>query len=106
MAALDTSRFDIAGKCIKELNVEFPGSMRVMNIKAMRLEAMEHYPEAIEVLDAIISKDETNAAPRKRKIAILKAKGRRVEAIKELNEYLKKYVHKSVVTIDNRISRL
>lgn len=92
LAALDTSRFDIAGKCIKELSNEFPGSMRVMKFKAMRLEAMERYPEAIEVLDAIIAKDETNAAPRKRKIAILKAKGRRVDSIKELNEYLKKFM--------------
>ena len=91
IAALDTARFDVAGKCIKELSLEFPGSMRVMKFKAMRLEAMERYSEAIEVLDAIIAKDETNAAPRKRKIAILKAKGRRVECIKELNEYLKKY---------------
>ncbi|KAI8119674.1 hypothetical protein FF38_01963 [Lucilia cuprina] len=92
LAALDTSRFDIAGKCIKELSTEFPGSMRVMKFKAMRLEAMERYSEAIEVLDAIIAKDETNAAPRKRKIAILKAKGRRVDSIKELNEYLKKFM--------------
>lgn len=90
LAALDTSRFDVASKCIKELNAEFPGSMRVMKFKAMRLEAMERFDEAEEVLDAIIAKDETNAAPRKRKIAILKARGRRVDAIKELNEYLKK----------------
>lgn len=90
LAALDTARFDIASKCIKELSTEFPGSMRVMKFKAMRLEAMERYSEAIEVLDAIIAKDETNAAPRKRKIAILKAKGRRADCIKELNEYLKK----------------
>ncbi|KAM7364035.1 ER membrane protein complex subunit 2-like isoform 1-T2 [Cochliomyia hominivorax] len=92
LAALDTARFDIAGKCIKELSTEFSGSMRVMKFKAMRLEAMERYSEAIEVLDAIIAKDETNAAPRKRKIAILKAKGRRADAIKELNEYLKKFM--------------
>ncbi|XP_013100373.1 ER membrane protein complex subunit 2 [Stomoxys calcitrans] len=92
LAALDTSRFDVAGRCIKELSVEFPGSMRVMKFKAMRLEAMERYTEAVEVLDAIIAKDETNAAPRKRKIAILKAKGRRIDAIKELNEYLKKFM--------------
>lgn len=49
------------------------------------------YDEALELLDAMIQEDETNASPRKRKIAILKAKGRVNEAIKELNEYLKKY---------------
>jgi len=92
IAGLDIARFDIVTKCIKELSTEFPGSMRVMKLKAMRLEALERYDEAIDVLDAIISKDETNAAPRKRKIAILKTKGKRVEAIKELTEYLKKFM--------------
>lgn len=52
------------------------------------------YNEALEVLDTIIKRDETNAAPRKRYIAILKAKGRIPEAIKELTEYLKKLVLK------------
>lgn len=91
VAALDTARFDIATKCTKLLNAEFPGSLRVMKFKAMRLEALEQYDAAIEVLDAIIEKDETNAAPRKRKIAIMKARGMRLDAIKELNAYLKKY---------------
>lgn len=92
LASLDTARFDIATKCIKELSLEFPGSMRVMKFKAMRLEALERYDEAIDVLDAIIAKEETNAAPRKRKIAILKARGQKAEAIKELNDYLKGFM--------------
>lgn len=58
----------------------------------MHLEALEMYDEALEVLDSIIKRDETNAAPRKRRIAILKAKGRIPEAIKELTEYLKKFM--------------
>ena len=52
------------------------------------------YDEALEVLDSIVKRDETNAAPRKRRVAILKAKGRISEAIKELTEYLKKSVFK------------
>lgn len=44
----------------------------------------------MEVLDSIIKRDETNAAPRKRRVAILKARGRIPEAIKELTEYLKR----------------
>lgn len=50
------------------------------------------YDEAIEVLESIIKRDETNAAPRKRRVAILKARGRIPEAIKELTEYLKRSV--------------
>ncbi|EDW85169.1 uncharacterized protein Dwil_GK12757 [Drosophila willistoni] len=92
IAALDTARFDIAAQCTKQLSIEFPGSLRVMKFKAMRYEALEQYEDAEEVLNAIIAKDETNAAPRKRKIAILKACGNRLEAIKELNEYLKKFM--------------
>lgn len=55
----------------------------------MRLEAQERYDDALRILDAIIKKDSSNSAPRKRKIAILKAQGRYVEAVKELTEYLK-----------------
>lgn len=90
IAAFDCGRIEIAEDCIRDLAVEFPGSLRVQKYKAMRFEALEQYDEAIEVLEDIISKDETNAAPRKRKIAILKAKGKPLEAIKELCEYLKK----------------
>ena len=90
IAALDIGRIEIAEKCTKILSAEFPGSMRVQKYKAMRLEALERYDEALDVLDALIKKDETNVAPRKRKIAILKAKGRNGEALKELCEYLKK----------------
>lgn len=50
------------------------------------------YDEAMEVLESIIKRDETNAAPRKRRVAILKARGRIPEAIKELTEYLKRSV--------------
>lgn len=92
IAALDCNRIKIAEKCIKLLTAEFPGSLRVQKYKAMLFEALEHYDEAIEILDAIIKKDETNAAPRKRKIAILKAKGRNSEAIKEMTDYLKKFM--------------
>jgi len=92
ISALDVGRFEIAEKCIKSLSNEFPGSMRVQKYKAMRLEALERYDEALDVIEGIIRKDETNAAPRKRKIAILKAKGKISEAIKELCDYLKKFM--------------
>ena len=92
IAAFDTNRIEVADKCIKLLSDEFPGSLRVQKYKAMRLEALELYDDAVDFLNAIIKKDETNAAPRKRKIAILKARGKTTEAIKELCEYLKKFM--------------
>lgn len=55
----------------------------------MYFEAKEDFDTANEILDSIIKTDETNSAARKRKVAVLKAQGRTVEAVKELTEYLK-----------------
>ncbi|XP_067625274.1 ER membrane protein complex subunit 2-like isoform X2 [Eurosta solidaginis] len=92
LAALDISRLDIAGKCIEILSIDFPQSTRVVKFEAMRLEALQMYDEATDLLDEIIAKDETNPAPRKRKIAILKEKGKNMDVIKELSEYLKMFM--------------
>lgn len=56
------------------------------------MEALERYDDALDVLESIIKRDETNAGPRKRKVAILKAKGQIGDAIKEMCDYLKKFV--------------
>lgn len=55
----------------------------------MFYEAQEKYEDALTILEDIIKIDETNSGAKKRKIAILKAQGKTVEAIKELTEYLK-----------------
>ncbi|XP_063387230.1 ER membrane protein complex subunit 2-like [Cydia fagiglandana] len=91
-AALDTHTYSVSRQCISLLKQEFPGSMRVLRYKAAQLEAEERYEEALELLDVIIKADETNAAARKRRVAILKAQGLIVEAIKELVDYLKKFM--------------
>ena len=57
---------------------------------SITFDSLIRYDEALELLDQIIKRDETNAAPRKRRVAILKAKGKVLEAIRELNDYLKK----------------
>ncbi|KAL7022507.1 hypothetical protein ACKWTF_012274 [Chironomus riparius] len=63
-----------------------------MKLKSMLLEALERYDDALDVLESIIKRDETNAGPRKRKVAILKAKGQIGDAIKEMCDYLKKFM--------------
>lgn len=90
MAAFDCNKLNVADKCIFKLTTEFPKSLRVEKYKAMRLEIMNCYDDALEAINIIITHDETNAAPRKRKVAILKAQGKTTEAIKELCEYTKK----------------
>uniref|UniRef100_A0A8C4QJB3 ER membrane protein complex subunit 2 n=1 Tax=Eptatretus burgeri TaxID=7764 RepID=A0A8C4QJB3_EPTBU len=92
VAALDCSRLDLATLCLKQLRKQFTGSHRVRRLEGMRLEFMEKYEEANLLYDKIIQEDEANTAARKRKIAILKAQGRPIDAIRELNDYLKIFV--------------
>lgn len=92
IAAFDCHRLSLAEYCINILLRQFPGSVRALKYHAMHLEATEIYDGALKVLKSIVSKDDTNAAPRKRQVAILKAKGQIPEAIKELTEYLKKFM--------------
>ncbi|XP_055603424.1 ER membrane protein complex subunit 2-like [Uranotaenia lowii] len=92
IAALDCGRIETAEDCIRILTAEFPGSLRVQKYKSMLLEALERYDDALDVLDQIIKKDETNAAPRKRKVAIYKAQGKNGDAIRELCDYMKRFM--------------
>ncbi|PKK33999.1 ER membrane protein complex subunit 2, transcript variant X2 [Columba livia] len=78
--------------CLQELRRQFPGSHRVKRLTGMRFEAMERYDDAIQLYDRILQEDATNTAARKRKIAIRKAQGKNLEAIRELNEYLEQFV--------------
>jgi predicted Zn-dependent protease len=89
IAALDCNKLCVAQKCIQELYKDFPKSLRVKKYEAMFLEAQEKFDDALELLEAIIKQDETNSGAKKRKIAILKAQSKNVEAIKELADYLK-----------------
>lgn len=92
IAALDCNRIETAEDCIRILTAEFPASLRIQKYKSMLLEALERYDDALDVLEQIIKKDETNAAPRKRKVAIYKAQGRTAEAIRELCDYMKRFM--------------
>jgi tetratricopeptide (TPR) repeat protein len=92
IASLDCGRIKLAEDCIRVLISEFPESLRIMKLKSMLLEALERYDDALDVLESIIKRDETNAGPRKRKVAILKAKGQIGDAIREMCDYLKKFM--------------
>nr|CAG4641164.1 EOG090X0CGE [Eulimnadia texana] len=89
IAAFDCHNMGVADFCLSKLSREFPGSLRVKKLKAMKFEVQERYEEALELLDFIVQKDDTNAVPRKRKIALLKSLGKHGEAVKELVDYLK-----------------
>lgn len=89
IAALDTNQLSLANQLIEALRKDFPTSKRVTKYKVMLLEAAEEYDEARELLDKLSAADITNAAPRKRLIALLKADNKIDQAISKLCEYLK-----------------
>lgn len=94
IAAIDLHDETIFSKCLSRLNKQFPGSNRVklLNIMASH-ELLGDYEEAIRRYNQMIEEDETNTGARKRKIAILISQRKNVEAIKELCDYLKKFMN-------------
>uniref|UniRef100_A0A1I7XUX4 ER membrane protein complex subunit 2 n=1 Tax=Heterorhabditis bacteriophora TaxID=37862 RepID=A0A1I7XUX4_HETBA len=95
VAALDCARMDLSLECIKALEERFPRSNRVLKLQAMRYEAAEQYDTANNLYERLIEADPTNNSFRKRKIAVLLAERKRLDAIRELNEYLKIFLNDS-----------
>ncbi|UMM20723.1 hypothetical protein L5515_015894 [Caenorhabditis briggsae] len=93
IASLDSARVDLAQECIDQLHIQFPKSNRVLKLKAMQLEATEHYQKALEIYDRLVEDDPNNNSYRKRKVAVLLAQGKRLDAIKAINDYLKIFLN-------------
>jgi ER membrane protein complex subunit 2 len=89
LAALDCHNIEVADSCLTILGREFPQSLRVRRLLAMRCEALGDDQMALNHLEYILNEDKTNVAARKRIIAMYKAKGNTAKAISELAEYLK-----------------
>lgn len=92
LASIDCRKMDLATMCLRELKTQFPDSIRVKKLNAMRLEALDKYEDAEQIYEKILEAEPANAVVRKRLVAILKAQNRIGEAVKELNEYLKKFM--------------
>ena len=92
-------------ECLKNLKKQFPDSVKVSMLQGLYLEAEEklvwfvvpvgsvvtflhRYSEANTLYDEIIDAHPSCSAAWKRKVAILVARGKMLEAIKELNEFL------------------
>jgi tetratricopeptide (TPR) repeat protein len=94
IAAMDLHDMEVVKDCLTQLDLKFPNSIRVRRLKAMaKLELRERFEDAIQVYDEMIKKDESNSLLYKRKIAILIAERRIPDAIRELTEYLKKFMN-------------
>lgn len=92
LASLDVHNMPLADDTLLELKGRFPKSERVKLLQVCRLQALGRHEEAIKGLDNMIARDPTNSAAYKRKISILKGQGKMVEAIKELSDYLHKFM--------------
>jgi len=92
VAALDCGRPEVAEECLEALRAQFPGSLRVARLQAMAMEAQGHTDEALTIYSRILREDETNSAARKRKVALLRSQRRYGEAVKELTDYLNKFM--------------
>lgn len=87
--ALDVNELDLGRDLIEQLQEAFPTSKRVTKYKVMLMEAAEHYDKAHDLLEKLTASDISNAAPRKRFIALHKANNNIDKAIAELCAYLK-----------------
>ncbi|RWS10315.1 ER membrane protein complex subunit 2-like protein [Dinothrombium tinctorium] len=96
LAAMDLHDAVLIKDCLTQLDAKFPNSSRVRRLKVMaKLELRERYEDALKVYDDMIKKDESNSILYKRKIAILIAQRKIPEAIREMSEYLKKFMNDS-----------
>jgi len=91
VAALDCHNLLVASNCIAALRKQYPKSIRVRRLVAMKFEAMEQYEKALLKYEEILEEDETNAHAKKRIISCLKSQNKIKEYINELNDYLKLY---------------
>ncbi|CAB3988437.1 ER membrane complex subunit 2 isoform X1 [Paramuricea clavata] len=92
IAALDFGKTDLASMCLKALSSQFPGSLRVKRLIAMKHEALNQFDKATEIYDDMIAKEPSNSTPYKRKISILIGQNKISEAVKSLTDYLKRFM--------------
>lgn len=92
VAALDCGDHETAKYSLEALKKQFPSSIRVLKLEGMCLEAEGKFDKAMVLYDSALKDHETNADLSKRKICVLKAQGKVMEAIAELNKLLKVYM--------------
>eukprot|EP01028_Stygiella_incarcerata_P013619 TRINITY_DN82873_c0_g1_i1.p1 TRINITY_DN82873_c0_g1~~TRINITY_DN82873_c0_g1_i1.p1 ORF type:complete len:347 (-),score=92.23 TRINITY_DN82873_c0_g1_i1:64-1005(-) len=88
VSLLDLHELDEASSVIEELAMAFPKSVRVLRLRGLLLECRGDFENAERLYESILEEDEANTEVRKRIIAIRKAQGRPLAAIRELNAFL------------------
>ena len=94
LAAIDLHDEDMIDTCLSRLNKQFPDSNRVKILDTMaNYERVGDYETANKKYNEILKQDDTHVGARKRKIAILVSQRRHRDAIKELCDYLRKFMN-------------
>lgn len=94
IGAIDLHDENMIDVCLSRLKKQFPGSTRVKLLDIMaNYERLEHFDIAMAKYNEILKEDDTNTGARKRKIAILISRRLYSDAIKELCNYLSKFMN-------------
>ncbi|KAG8906374.1 hypothetical protein FRB99_007058 [Tulasnella sp. 403] len=88
LAALDLGNAEIVNDCIARLDERFPESPRVLILQGMRREASGKLSEALEIYDALLRENDSNAGIWKRRIAVYRQLGETKRAVEALCAYL------------------
>lgn len=68
IAALQFGDIELVDKCSKELNKQFPASLRVMRLLGMQYEYNAEYKKALELYDSLLQQNPSNLLILKRKV--------------------------------------
>mmetsp|Transcript_63218 Transcript_63218/g.124521 ORF Transcript_63218/g.124521 Transcript_63218/m.124521 type:complete len:287 (+) Transcript_63218:88-948(+) len=91
LAAVDLGFEEWRDYCLKQLTKKFPSSVRVERLKGIQQESLEKWAEAKKIYEKILADKPEDTFTRKRLIAMLKQRGKIVEAIEAINTYLETF---------------
>lgn len=91
LAALDVYDPALLDFCLGELKAKFPESTRVERLRGMLAERQGEFGEADCIYTTMLEANPCNALAMKRQVCVLKAQGKLVQAIHQLNTYLKTF---------------
>mmetsp|Transcript_32889 Transcript_32889/g.86882 ORF Transcript_32889/g.86882 Transcript_32889/m.86882 type:complete len:295 (+) Transcript_32889:130-1014(+) len=88
LAAVELGMADWRDYCLKQLTKKFPSSQRVQRLKGIYHESIEDWVEAKKIYQAILLDKPEDAVTAKRLITMFKQRGKVVECIDHINQYL------------------
>lgn len=91
LAAVEIGADEWRDYCLKQLTKKFPSSLRVERLKGIHQESLEKWTEAKNIYQKILTEKPEDTVTAKRLIAMFKQRGKTVEAIEAINNYLETF---------------